>query len=636
VRKDRKETREGRAYHQPIAGRPESRFGAETGGRLRSRSSLLALCVAGALSAPAYSADISIQGSTLGVTPLGSGIQGGNREINHVPVVELVNGVETIVGSKSQAVVIDFGEDITSFEFRAGSFQTNDGSGGNRNGCAERGRVTGFNASGEEVATLEFAAGDPQPITLAGAFQFVGVEALAYDPAEPNNTGNGGVCEPLKRIPDLDSSDFTLSDIRFEFVATPGPVGPIPSNGSVAPLAPTDFTAYGEDEPFRGQIGNLIGVDDTLVGEVVVSPNACDGADGNDNGECITTLVEGEFTSEIRGADVEGTFSVAGLAIFLDPNPLCYAPGITPPPVPAGVDLLADGSRVLRDYFAVAGDMTKNVTIPPELCGEELTPGGDRQFKVLEIESTLSLSRSVIELIDENGFCEEPPFAPGFPVEELSVIGWLPLGRDAPLPGDPDTREIPVKNRVAGGGFDVVNVVQDITVPGCGSRRSFASRKSVLLWDLEYVDGTDFREVALEDVRQLLDTYAQAEFCEDPRATFFERRARDALGASLRSIGRSLRRDRARSDRWAKFQLLVLRDALLRPNSLLSRSLDGCFYDLASAPSVAGVSFIDGPAGFGERPRNLPGDFRAQITHLLEILEYRLGVLDPAIPPESP
>lgn len=505
-------------------------------------------------------------GNFIGVDQLPSGVQGGPNEINHVPGPD---------GGSSQALVIDFGEDVLNVEAEFGAFRTSEGG----NGCAEVGRWTAFSALGIQLSAKTFEAGDDVPTVIATETP---LRYLAFN-AEPYANG----CGSTTGTPD--SSDFTITGLKFVFALDEHVEFGIPDNGSVEPLSEDDFFAYDPDEPFVDDNGNLVDPDGARLGTIVIEPGNCDGdTDAGSATECNIELVDERFTSTFeRAGDIQGTLAVRAIKTIDDNRGNCTNPG----------SFNDTGKLYLNRELNVVPDESDAVIIVPSyLCG--IPVDGTPQFTVIELESSLTVRESVIT----HTVADPDPDFDSFKCEsdfrnKQPVIGWLPRDGEIPVIG-PD--RMPSRT------------MEDVTT-GCGSTRGTTFRMSYLLFDLRHLPGTDYASVVAGEFEQLLTTFSQFAACVNNGT--LTSTIESSVDKAARWFGDG-RLDKASGE------LTKLRSEVEDYNSWLGRDLPRCFWNEDGGVVIAADPEVEMPDD-GIEPRNARGDLLTQIDHILYMIESK-------------
>lgn len=549
---------------------------------------------------------LDTDGNLIGVDELPDGVVGGIDEINHDPATD-----------QSQALAVDFGTPVTDLRFRVTAFQQSEG--GSGNSCTEVGRYTAFNASGQFVASETFQAANGSG-TQTVDVSVDGVRYLALS-AEPYAPSDGcGVTN--------DSSDFSVRWFRFCFEGAEScdddeGFEEVDAVRVDAGEAPGPLYAYDTDEDFEDEAGFLLppgeeapeeditvggGGDAGIIcegGELDEDTGACEVRVGND----LSTLIE-------EPGDAVGSFSIRETLAINDPRTACQDP---PSGDPSPLQL-TDSITGIGDLLA---DVNMPVTIPAALCGIPDVDTGQPVIKVVVIDSSLEVSSSVItHIVDDPAnpdFECRAPAAIGGSVSpspttlrgRQPVFGWLPRYSET-LP------EVPVIDATG----NIVTTLQDVTA-GCGTYRGRTKRLSYLVYNLRYLEGTDFTPIIAQDIAALRATLAQADTgaCAPGPATAALRGSYAFLlqfAELYYNLGFAP---------FAKQNLLAFRAGLLQGggDGPFSQSLDGCFYNYSSG-TLQADDFSNSP---GVVPRNFRGDLLIRVEHVLYMLETMQGVLNP-------
>lgn len=545
----------------------------------------VALALAGVCVQAADGASVVIQSDLIGLDIRPDGVSnGGANQINHVPAPEN----PAVNDGSSQALVIDFGQDVQVIEARLGGLKL----GETNENCTEVGRWTAFDAAGGQLGSDTFAAG-PSSANGVAFFTEEPLRYLAFS-AEPYRD-----CDRAA-VGSSDSSDYLIKRLSFRFEDQAEYDIPNDSGTFVAPLAPGSFLAYDPDEPFIDDNGNLVDPEGERLGAtvIVIEPEKCEGGTGSGSADsCDIELVEDRFTSTFENAgDIEGTLAVRAIKTIDDSRSDCAYPGSS-----------GDAGKLFlnSELEVVATESDAAIIIPSYLCGIPVE-GEDNgtsvpRFTVIELESTLTVRESFITHVVENPHPEA--FDCGLPDHSRQpVIGWLPRADEIPVIGPDGTRS---------------RTMEDVTI-GCGSTRGSTFRMSYLLFDLRHLPGTDYPSVVAGEFRQL-------------RATFMQLAACVNNGTLTSTMESSV--DKAA--RWfgngqlgkARGELSALRSKVKDFSSRLGRDLPSCFWN---APGQMVVAADREAPGEGLAPRNARGDLLTQIDHILYMIDSKFDGGDDA------
>jgi hypothetical protein len=238
--------------------------------------------------------------------------------------------------------------------------------------------------------------------------------------------------------------------------------------------------------------------------------------------------------------------------------------------------------------------------IPEHLCG---TPnaafGGQPTFQLVNINSQLTVVRSVLELLADNAPNETYNcFATD--KSKRPVVAWLPKTSNP---------EIPVLD--AGG--NLVNVIQDVTF-ACGSSRGGASRLSFLVYDLRHIENAPYVDITRGAITQLNATILQSDACVDK----IENKAVKSRARAGTDAFDTKRYDTAKRQ-YINLLYTVSNDV----------HYEQCLFNLDN-----NMVFVGDPnaPGEGNLPRNFRGDLIVQIQHILYMIERMLDQTKPALP----
>lgn len=521
-------------------------------------------------------------GSFIGVDELPPGTNGVADQINH----------DAITG-QSQALVVDFGEEIASAILSVGRLRI-------ESGCVETGVWTAFSSSGQKVGEDMFEStgngGSSDPldveITTDDPFQYLVASAAPYPDGCERISGG----KP-------DSSDYLIRSISY---VTDGVEVEITGN-SLSPLEESNFTAYDTFESFVAPNDQLLGPGGEPEGEFVVGDDICEGGsvDGETTDDALceveveTELFAGRIILPANG-DIEGSFTFEGIFSEVDRRTICGY---------EGDDGISGNVPLELADFPIGDDGV--LTIPAELCGIPDPDDGMPKIVVVDVESELVTENSVITTVVEDPTnpdysCKEDPFDPDR--RNLQpVLGWLPKAGEIPVTDAAGNR---------------INVVEDLTQDDCGSYRKRAARFSYVVPNLVHrpdLITDDYVQIVLGELDQIDNTLLQTEACGISDKN---------LSAAQKTI-----------DRIRQFVLDGEGDRYRRAREELSgflTSIDegegiasefgNCFYDLINEQVLGPIYGDPGDA----IPRNFPGDVKTQGDHALYMVDDFLGAASSA------
>lgn len=521
---------------------------------LRCATALLgAVAIAGTGSALAADGDVTYQTNGVGVNGATNGGQ-VPAQINHASDT-----------GETEAISFDLGAEATSATAEVSNLFSNEFSG-------ERGQWEAFNGFGEPVGDEPFIlpadenVGNIEITPTEGPFRYLVFTALPFDPPADTN----------------DSSDYFVRSITYtldEFDAEAQTIGGTEVN--------TDPEAWSDLNPTGFALGVSYLDGDNFIGAepVIVNTEECSG-DGDDNGDCIVELTD-DFTLIVQNApDVQGSFT-AGVQTIVDPRASCG-------------NIVEAGTNDTLDLGFDLGDGKTGPIIPAHLCGTPNPAFEDRPtFELININSQLTVVRSVLDLIADNEISDEYNCLAD-DKSKRPVVAWLPKTSNP---------EIPVLD--AGG--ELVDVIQDVTV-ACGSSRGRTSRFSYVAYDLRHIENAPYVDIIGTAIAQLNATIQQSDACVDKIEN-------KAVKSRAKSGANAFDTQRYST---AKRQYIKLLDTV--SNDI---HYEQCLFDLDN-----GNVFVGDPAspGEGNLPRNFRGDLIVQIQHILYMIDRMLDETSPALP----
>ena len=401
-----------------------------------------------------------------------------------------------------------------------------------------------------------------------------------------------------------DSSDYFVRSITYTLddpAAIPIKVGGLDTlEAAWAPLNPTGF-ALGAD--YKNEDGSFIDAD---VTDIEISVTTCSGTpDGNNIVGCTIEFAEDFQVFVADSSDVNGSAS-AIVKTIADPRESCGCTGDN-----CTTDTTLDLGFILSKNPL---PLLTGPDIPAHLCGIPNPVTGQPEFKLVNINSKLEVTRSVLELTAQNPantnyYCQLE--TPNGIVEQTDpskrpVIGWLPKTSN-PV----DFPEVPVNNVLGR-----VDKLQDVTF-ACGSTRGGSSRFSFLVYNLRHVveKPADYHGIIGSAIEQLDYTVADSDLCVNK----VENKAVLSRANSATSAFETGRYSTA------KRQYINLLETV--SNDV---HYDQCYYDLEN--NVVTISTETLAKELGYLPRNFRGDLIVQIRHILYMIDKFIGEKKPALP----
>ncbi len=407
-----------------------------------------------------------------------------------------------------------------------------------------------------------------------------------------------------------DSSDYYVWSINVSYAdQSPGSFG---GSGSEQAWSGAGLSAFNFGTPFQDASGRFLGA---APAPIVVNDQECRNGQGTNNQRCEIPFTDRLLTT-IAGEDINATIQVVDISTVVDTRAHCGFVG-TAPTNPQWLPGAAQPVGITDGGLDLGFTLEEGVTgpiVPPHLCGIAPAPGENPQFVLVNLDSDIEISRSVIEHEVANIFGDafydyecatgtevladmNPPARRGY----LPVIGWLPKTSNPEIP-------------VLDGDGNLVPVLEDVTT-GCGSSRGSTSRLSFLVYDLHHVDDADYHSIIREEIEQLKVTVDQTSVCIDSaQAKNLASRVRLALNAY--DTGGMKRLSYAKKELGGLLSLVQ--------SKRLDREFAQCGFDLEHSVVTRIGEFEEVAV-----PRNFRGDLTVQIQHILYMMDRMLGVTKP-------
>lgn len=538
---------------------------------------------------PAAAADAPVEYGPFGIGVFGDNTGGTSvpEQINHDSQADL-----------SEALVIDFGAAVDAVEVKISRLFVNEQTVG------ECGYWKAYDGSGELVgegflnaSTVDYVSDNVGFITIADSDNTVGPFRFLVFFALPYGCSGGPI--------NSDSSDFVIESVTVDDIT----YGGLPN--SPAAWEGVALSAFDFGTPFEAN-GRFVDA------PFVVDDDECSG-DGQNNTNCVLQLTD-QCTTTIRGADVEGTITVAGVLPFIDFRTGCGFDGIDPQiTLPGAIQPVSEtddggldlGFRLspLDHDPAITGPL-----LPPHLCGIPI-PGSNPGVGEGTVVDVRALDLTVVNSVLEH---EIEDVKPGFSCatgqqilaspnpndrrSRLTVLAWLPA-----------FGEIPEFD----GAGSVDPTAQDVT-NGCGSARGGTRRLSYLTYNLRPAPGTEYRAVIRDEIARLDNTIDELKVCVDKPYWLI-------LKAKLALISHAFERK----------QYVVAKAGLIAFLNLIAtqpvqKQLAKCYFDLDPFPGF--VTKQTTPPSPELEPLNAGGDLKVQALHLADSLDKYLGVVNPKVP----